>query len=448
METGNNKNTKSIVEPGTTYINVPFQNIHAAMSSERAYEVSNRIHKDKQHRLDDSSVFHWLGLPKDAEGKDVEAIDGRKLNSAPDTCFILLGTNDSLSDYGDAKNSVSKNINAIEKALLDRKKGDMVVIANALRQANPKVKLVMLTIPTWYERGVNSTDKDFKAIVKTYNKKFATTFKKETVVDINQGLVDICSESIPYMGVKNFFHAGDKLHPTPQGDLIMAGLVARTMGLAGRSAGAPRKGTSDFSSSASALLARATTKEGVEPAGDGFTIKAGGKLESPWPEESEAAQGFTVELYMNVGNGASGGWEKEGNVVFSVGNGVHSGQLKLAEGYILWNNGTVLYPIDMSNKKVEPIRVMWVPGNADQHVAKGFYVWLGDMLIGEGLGDDGTKFNGVGVENVSGRDEVVKSFAADDKPSAPTTKGTMKEETLVMFDTEQPATPPAAPEKK
>ena len=436
IETGNHSKG---VEPGALYIGNAFRNVHAAMSSERAYEVSNRKHESQ--RLDASSVFHWLGYDKDAAGGEVTPIDKRKLDSAPDTCFILLGTNDTLSDYG-SKGGIAKNLNVVEKALLDKKKGDLPVIVNALRQKNAKMNIVILTIPTWGEMNSNNTEKDYQAIVKKFNKKLANTFKKETVVDLNQGLVDICCEEKPYRGVAGFFNAGDKLHPTLQGDLIMAGLVARTMGYAGRSAGAPRKAANTFGLQAAALLESATEKENVAAAGEGLSLKAGAKMVAPWPEGSEAAKGFTVELLMNVGNGAAGGWEKEGNVILSLGNGAHSGKLKLAEGYILWNDGTVLYPFNMSDRKVEPLRVMWVPGNELHNVAKGFYVWMGDMLIGEALPDDGAKFSGIGLANVSSKDEVVRYLAANDKPAAPATKSVVKEETLVAYD-EVPAEPAA-----
>ena len=428
IETGNHSNG---VEPGTSYIGVPFKNVHAAASGERAYEVSNRKH-DSQ-RLDESSVFHWLGFEKDAAGEEVKPIDKRKLESVPDTCFIMLGTNDTLSDYGD-KGGIAKNLLAAEKALLDKKKGDIPVIVNALRQKNPKMRIVMLTVPTWYDRATNSTEKDYQAIVKKYNKKLMNAFKRETVVDVNQGLVDICSDK-PLRAVKGFFN-GDALHPSVQGNIIIAAQVARAMGYAGRSAGAPRKAASTFGLKAANLLESASEKEGVAAAGDGLSLKAGGKMVSAWPEGSAAAKGFTVELQMNVGNGATEGWQKDGNVVLSIGNGEHSGQLKLAEGYILWNENTVLYPTNMADKKVEPIRVMWVNGSELHHVSKGFYVWYGDMLIGEGLPDDGAKFNGIGLANVSAKDEVVKFISAEDAPAAPATKNMVVEETQVVYDEE------------
>ncbi len=35
--------------------------------------------------------------------------------------------------------------------------------------------------------------------------------------------------------------------------------------------------------------------------------------------------------------------------------------------------------------QAQPIRIVWVAGDEKAHIAEGFYVWLGDMLIGEAL---------------------------------------------------------------
>lgn len=428
IETGSHSNG---VAPDTMYIGRAFKNVHAAMSGERAYEVSNRRH-DESGRLDASSVFHWLGMNKDAEGKTVKEIDKRKLETMPDTCIIMLGTNDMLSDYG-KRGGIAKHYGEAEKALLDKKKGDMNVIVNALRTANPNMKFVILSVPTWYDTAENNTAKDYKVVVKNYNKKLAAAFKKETYVDLNQGLVDICCVEKPERAVANFFNARDKLHPSQQGDLIMAGLVARTMGYAGRSAGMVRKDAAAFSSSAADIFARATEKENVEQDGGKIVLKAGGKMVSPWPEGADVAKGFAAEWQMNVGNGANGGWDQSG-VTFSIGNDAHSGRLKLTEGYIIWGDDQVLYPIDMSGKKVAPIRVAWVPGNSLLNVGKGFYVWLGDMLIGEALPDNADKMSGIAVQNNTANDEVVKTLSVDVNPSAPKSKGLIVEEVHVAYD--------------
>lgn len=431
IETGNH-NPKTGVAEGATYIGRSFKNLHAAMSSERAYEVSGRGPQAK-HRLDGTNIHNWFQHERGYDNKETDKAlnDKRKLTDMPDTCFILLGTNDTLSDYG-KKGGIGKNIKEAEKNLLDKKKGDMTHIVSTIQRVSPLSKIVLLTIPTWGQMKDNNTPADYAAIVEKYNKAFAKTFKKEIVVDVNEGLVDICSTEMPLRGVANFFNR-DQLHPSVQGDLIMAGLVARRMGIAGRSAGLSRKPVEKFGTSVSDLMQSATEKDGVEQGPGKLAIQPGKKLVAPWPEGTDAKNGFSVEFTMACGDGAAGGWNMEPNTIISFGNGVHSGRLKLTDGYIRWQDDRVLLPIDLSKNK-EAIRVTWHPGSESQNVGKGFYVWFGDMLIGEALPDDGTKFNGLSLENVSQVAVSVKKLAADAAPSAPATKNFVKEAIAVTLD--------------
>ena len=413
-----------------SYMGRSFRNLHAAMSSERAYEVSGR--KSASNRLDGTSIHDWFQLDKDFEGNDYEKKDARKLDDKPDTCFILLGTNDTLSDY-DKQGGIGRHIKEAQKNLLDKKKGDMHHIVNILHQVSPGVKIVLLTIPTWADMKSNNTAKDYEAIVAKYNGAFKKEFKKEKVVDVNSVLVDICNTEMKHKGVSSFFNSRDQLHPNQQGDLLIAGQVAKAMGYAGRSAGLKRKAAADFSSKAADMVERATEKTDVEASGDKLSLKAGKKLVAPWAEGTDASRGFSVEFTMASGDGSAGGWNMEPDVVLSIGNGVHSGKLKLTDGYIRWQDDRVLLPIDMSKNK-EAIRVTWCPGNAFQKVPRGFYVWIGDMLIGEALPDDGEKFNGISFENTSKNTESVKSLMMDAEASAPATGNFVKEEAVILMD--------------
>lgn len=427
VERGNHSNG---VQPDTAYLARPFQNIHSAMSSERAYEVSGRDHT-KSNRLDATGIHEWLGLKEDYSGP-------RKVSEMPDTFFILLGTNDTLSDYGD-KGGIGKNITAALRDLLDKKKGDMNLIIDAIREANPKARIIVLSIPTWGERKQNGAPADYKAIMEKYNKTLPKKIKKVTYVDVNKGLIDIANTEKPGIGVKTFFHAGDQLHPNRHGDLIMAGLVAKALGYAGRSAGMARKPASEFLMNADYLLDKATEKTDVEVANGVLELKAGKKLVTPWPEGIEVDKGFSAEIQLNVGDGAKGGWEKEPRVVLSLGNGKVGGQLQISESYIMWNNNTILYPLDMSSKNIAPIRVTYVLGLPSQGVEKGFYVWLGDMLIGEALPSAQGIASGISLANTSTRDEKVKSLMVDTAASAPAATGYVKEAATVEFAEEAPA---------
>lgn len=425
IEVGNNTavgNKNGLIERGTTYLGMPFQNKHAAMSSQRAYETSGRKHTSQ--RLGGTDIFDWLKLPQ-ADKTD------RQLNEKPDTCFILLGTNDTLSDYG-RRGGIAKSISEVSKALTSSKGGDLPVIIDALRKVNPKVRVVLLSIPAWGETPINNTAEDYKCVLQNLNKQYASLAKKKKAiyVDLNEGLVDKTCEETPGRAVASFVNPKDRLHPTLQGDLIMAGLIARTMGYAGRSAGLPRKASAKFDRSASMLFEEAKGKEGVTLNGERLVMNGGSKLENVWPDGVDVSKGFSVQVKVALGNGGKEGWQNTEALVLTVGNGQHTARLVFKEGAICWDKDTVLYPIDMSANK-EAIRVTWVKGNPAEHLDPGFYVWLGDMCIGEGLPDSTPALNGMTIENASNEAVTVESVALDGTSSAPAPVGLVEEEKIV-----------------
>lgn len=421
VETGNRG---EYLPPQATYMGREFKNLHAAMSSQRAYETSGRKHTS--NRLDGTDIFDWLQLPQADK-------EGRRVEGKPDMCFILLGTNDTLSDYG-KPDGVAKHIAEVTQALTNKTKGDIAVIIDAIRKSNPKAKIVLLSIPAWGETTMNNTAADYKSVLQGLNKRYAELAKAKKVfyVDVNEGLQDPTCTETPGRGVADFFNANDKLHPTKQGDLIIAGLIARTLGYAGRTAGLPRKAVAKFDSSASMLIARAKSKDGIILDGEKLTMKPGSKLEIAWEEENEAKKGFAAQILLAAGNGAAGGWQSTPLLTLAVGNGEHTGKLCIKEGSICWSNGAVLYPPDMSvNKK--PLRVTWVAGDEGQGIDAGFYVWLGDVCIGEGLPDAEEKVNGLSLENPSRETIEIQSLTLDGTSSAPAPTGFVAEEQIADF---------------
>ena len=94
---------------------------------------------------------------------------------------------------------------------------------------------------------------------------------------------------------------------------------------------------------------------------------------------------------FTFGNGAADAWNTSNNFSITLGNGSMSGTLDINEAYIQWNgsvafstNSTVLFSEDMSSL-TENIRIAYLTGDSANNVAAGYYVWLGDMLIGEAL---------------------------------------------------------------
>ena len=341
------------VAPGTKYRGVPFNNRHSSVTSERAYEIAGRKHPSQ--RLGASDIFDWLGL--DADYKGTYRLPA---GTVPDTCFILIGTNDILGDY-DGTFDRPENMRVLQKALLDEDTGDMSTIVSAIRQANPRARIVALSIPTWEYHVKNNTPSAYAAI-REYNAALAAWARKKGVlyVDVYKELADAACETMPGKGVADFFYVeeGLHLHPSTQGDMLMAGAVARAMGYHGRTAGAPKP---------PALSGR---KLSLEPGAAGTLPMAGA--------------GVDFVLKCSVGDGARGGWQKEKGLCLRFGDGRVCGSLSISESYVTWGNGAVLYSADMSRPGQE-LRVAWVAGDAGLGIPGGFYVWLGGQLIGEAL---------------------------------------------------------------
>ena len=161
-------------------------------------------------------------------------------------------------------------------------------------------------------------------------------------------------------------NANDKLHPTVQGDLLIAAEVAAALGYPGRTVGLERKPSAEFTP----------------------VLQVGEKLKSTrvvkLPVDDSSA--FTGVVSCRVGNGKKDGWDKENGLRITLGNGQVTGALKVTESAITWEEekARVLYCSDMSAHETE-IRIALVPGNTEEGRNPGFYVWLGDRLIGEAL---------------------------------------------------------------
>ena len=394
-------NAGGLPSVGTNWIygNGVFQNVHSAMSGEHAYEITGRIpapSTGNNNRLDGTNINQWLNF--DSSGKYHIAAD-----TTPSTYFLLIGTNDLLSDNHEHVSEGGKYEKAKENLLGTRSgntnewsgTGDMDTIVNIMRKKSGEdVDIVVLTVPTWdggrVTAGRQDDPEDYKCI-REYNESLNAwgEWKGVKVVDINFGLVDVASGT--GRAVRDFFP--DMLHPLPQGELIIAGNVARGMGYAGRTAGQMRKDASDFSQRLGAQH-----------------VAAGKTYTQSWSGTVE--RGFTVDFTLGgVGNGADGGWNTKDNFSVIVGDGVHYGTLNINEAYILWGT-TKLFSLDTSQLK-DSLRIVYVYGNKARNLPSGFYVWMDDQLIGEALGNGDSSFNGLEIINNTGGDVSLEDLNLD-----------------------------------
>ena len=405
-----------------TYCGVTFENLHSAQASQRAYNTAGRTDTT---RLGHSSIQNWLGV------STVDSVDpSKKMDktaytgsvSQPDTFVMMLGTNDLLSDYTDTLANGS-NLETVTTALLGaadsegrRTGGDMGTIVDTMYASNADATVYVTTIPCWANHSNNKGENTHVA-VQTYNdslKKWVSDYNAKNgtdmvLVDVNRGLLDVAATTSFY-GVSSMFNnadgGNDGLHPNSQGDLIIAGNMARAMGIAGRTAGLERVAATDFQTTV---------------ASDSIVLKGDTtSLSFSWGDSVTPTGGYTAELMgFTLGNGASNGWDTTNNFSITVGNGSMSGTLDINEAYIQWNGrvafstgSTVLFSEDMSSL-TENIRIAYHTGDSTNNIAEGYYIWLGDMLIGEALQGTASTVNGVTLSYSGASSYTLSALAMD-----------------------------------
>lgn len=346
--TGNYSNG---VPAGAEYGGVAFNNVHSAQSSARAWELAGR---KAGGRFDNTSLLNWLGLSD--KTNNGQAYTGQTWK--PDTFIMLIGTNDLLSDA-----PAGVNPDKVKNLLgANLKGGDMKTILEAMQKSNPKAKIYVMSVPCW-TRHANNNDAAIHKGVADYNwelRKALSWYEGKGVhyVEINDGLLD-GKNATPFYGCENMFNrpGADGLHPSRQGDLIMANNLAKAMGIPGRTAGLERK-----------ALKGALGKK-VRPA------KAKIAMDAP------SSSGYCAEFRVP---------QEEASVTLA--DGTQGITLHFRDGKVLYNDATVLQGNTMTRvqmkakKALFPVcRIAYTPGNEAQGVPGGFYVWCNDMLIGEAL---------------------------------------------------------------
>lgn len=408
----------------TTYGDTAFINNHLAQSSGRSYEIIN----------DNNSRYSGISTRETAD----------VYNS--NTWICLMGTNDLLSDV--AKGALPAVYAQKMSALLGgsvsvsgdgagtsgsldwdmswtpggtEDLGNMGTIASDVMREDSDTMYV-LSIPVWCDaNSKHGTDAPSFQATEKYNQMLYTYVERWNAdkseatrgnmvyVETNRGLRDVTSGK--FHAKNDFFRTtnNDGLHPNEQGNLIMAGNLAQAMGIGGRTAGLERKGTRGWSGASIGTVADGMSTLVAENA---FTM----------------ADGYTIDFSANAGNGATDEWLAAENALsIALGDGTNSGTLNLSEGYITWEaagQSKLLFCWDNSTLAEEGnLRVAWHNGNAADNVLSGYYVWLGDMLIGQGLdAEEGTGLNGIQV-SANGTTGSITGLTWADTAYAPTTQG-------------------------
>lgn len=425
-------NSSGGVAAGTSYGGRVFNNIHSAAASARTYEIAGRPDSGGGYgRFNGSNIKNWLGQSTDKTTGGTYTGQTFTGDNTPDTYFLLTGTNDLLSQgwHGNAQ-----KLAALEE--------DMNSIVSSMRTANSNAEIFVLTVPCWTQHANNNSSNVHQAIA-DYNETLKTWGENNRangvkVIDVNAGIIDVAS-STPFYGVRSMFHnpTADGLHPNAQGDLLMAGNLAKGMGYAGRSAGQERKAAHELgvnfgqtpSITQQTLAAKGFTANNVTISNNTINFNNSGtsSLSYTWGASEGTAKGYTVDFTLRLGNGGTGGWDTTNNFSLNLGNGT----LNVNEAYIQWGS-TILYSKDMS-ANTDSIRVAYVGGDNANGLSAGYYVWLGDMLIGEAQTAAGGTSSGVTFSYSGTLDALLSNLALDGSLSyAPATSGITGPEALYL----------------
>ena len=410
----------------TTYGGRTFENIHSAKASARSWETAGVPTSQKGgDRYDYTSIQNWLGQRETKRNGQAYPADKPRYSGddAPNTYFMLLGTNDLLSEGGNHIgeshfNSVLSSMFGYSGGSFDGQSGTFDIIWKSMTDERSDAKLVVLEMPTWSPNHVNHEYASDFAYLAKFNQKLHEWADNKankaqiTIVNPNPGIVDVANTTKPGSGVPTMFIDG--LHPSAQGELLMAGNVAKQLGYAGRSVGLDR----------AAYTAGSTEwhTAGAEP----ITVVAGDPAQTIDAATGTftVRDGYTIDFSAVYGNGLAGGWSEASNALsITVGDGSHTGTLSFSEAYVMWDN-TILYSRD-NHVAGDNFRIAYVNKSVTptDNVSAGYYVWMGDQLIGEAL----TATTGTGLLNgiqlsATGANGTVSGLTWADKAYAPTTE--------------------------
>lgn len=405
-------NTSDFKAGYASYGGVDFADLHYARSSGRTYNMLQNKSGGASYEYD--------------KGGTIDVNSASLLTNA-DTHFLLIGTNDLLSDSKTTGAQYAATMQTLLGGTVTYDNntytwtagdsaGNMGQIADTVLKDDTDT-LYIFSIPTWGTGNSGHPERDTVAYdaVHQYNgllKDWVEEYNKTSegtayYVDINRGLLDVTKTQ--WIGCNAFFHSGDYLHPNEQGSLIIAGNLAQGMGLAGRTAGQHRLGIEEFT----------------------------GRTESPVTVTSSTSytlsdcfgkgEAYTLSLDLTFGNGSTGGWSTTDSFTITSGNGTVGGTLSISEGFIKWGSKT-LFSLDMS-QNTDTLRIAYVMEDmATSNTGGGYYVWLGDMLIGQALavssGD--VAVNGFTLSSTLGT--TVNNLAYTTGSYAPTSDGLTSEE--------------------
>ena len=395
-------------DAGSSYGGAEFANVHLAQASGRTHNIISGSAA--------GSGVNYGGHSTQSTAADFDS----------NTWFCMMGTNDLLSDTPNDGPTVTQYSTQMQKVLGGAVNYDSAsdsykwtsgadwgtmgkIVSDVCKDGDT---FYMLSITPWGNHVNHNRDMDhyagqeFNRNLEAWTKAYSTATGQNVIyVDVTRGMVDVTSAN-RFMGYDAFFNnSGDRLHPNDQGSLLMAGNLAQAMGIGGRTAGLERMSDDGWSSTELGSISAGFSQLLAENA---FTMQ----------------DGYTIDLSADFGNGALDGWSDSSSALsVSLGDGTNSGTLNVTEGYIMWGS-EVLFCRDNSTLSSDGnLRVAWHNGNSSDNVQQGYYVWLGDMLIGQGLAaTSGQGLNGILV-TMGGASAQLHEMSWTNTAYAPITSG-------------------------
>ncbi len=401
------------------YRSQTFDPAHEAAASARTYTWSgipsnNTGYRNNPNtRPNEAPVWNLLGLVNPHTNSNATFYNNGTLQTysgptyaskyadkKPDTVCLMIGINDLIAvrdktaiSRPDGSTSAYTNADIIS---------NIHSIVQAYQEYNPDVNiLVMGLLPTSSSNATYGMSNGFNIELEQALQSWSTANSNVSYANVGSGIETS----------NNAQYDNGGAHPNTQGELVIAGNLARALGIGQRTLGLAAKASTTFThrmdptqvsqtnftvSSPNQWQSYTDTASGLS----GLIINAGNKSTASltatgW--EVAATAGFTVEASMQL-------YSISGNsMVMSLGDGViGNGLLTISTTGIYWgSNNTLLYSSNQANENLD-LRITYMADGNAQGVNAGYYVWRNGQLIGEALAAGTTKTDAFSFGSIDG----------------------------------------------
>ncbi|MEG3023692.1 MAG: GDSL-type esterase/lipase family protein, partial [Akkermansia sp.] len=325
-------------------------------------------------------LANWLGQTDQKVGSGSYA--GTTYN--PESVYIMAGTN----DFG---HQTGGNAATIATSVVD----SLDTMITMLKTANPNVKIYIGGIPL-RSTGVTIGGEAYNTAIDRVNSVMKDSTKQTTdgytFIDTMKGIRGATPTD------SAFAYQNDGLHPNVQGELILAGNIARGMGIGQRNVGQTRMAVTNaqFTHKVSADMTSVsgTAWASMAPQNARLVKSYGASsFDQSWTG-NVPTNGYTCEVSLQMFASNSGN-------VFNIlmGDGVTSGLLSINQDRTMWGNQR-LYN-ESNTLGVNDFRVSYIKTDAARGFLGGYYVWRNGVLIGEALSSNSNEaYAGIKVGNL------------------------------------------------